>query len=627
VASAAPAPEEDYRDVDVAIVMESTYPYLKGGVSAVVHDIVTMNPDLSFGIIHITWDSKAPHEDLYGIPANVHWIKPVYISMDEHEADFRRLRPRDLRLRRSARRRLANRLYDALHALLEGDVDPLWQLYDEGMNPRTRSYPLWALLGSEEFMSATVQRLPQLGLPLTDTFWVMREFFSLACAILGVDIPRARVYHAHTTGYAALLGAAGARQNGTKFLLTEHNLYVRDTINFMLERSPALSITAQDWRDFTDVPPAQRAWMTWFIEMGRFCYPSAETITYLYPTAISEAADLGAPVEKSVVIPNGIRLPDFDAAYRQRLAVLEDVGSGRERVWKLVYIARVVLIKGLSDLIETIDILVHQRGVTNFHLDILGPTDHEPAYYQMCVDKIARLGVGDYMTFHGTVNVRDHLGDYDIVVLPSYNEGQPVVVLEAMTAGIPVAGTKVGGMAQLIDDPLTDAQGRTWGPCGLLVTPDYAIVMADMLQRLMGDPALYVSLARNARGRVENFFQLQDAMAAYNRLYRETAATDVLAPAATVDPVSEGGSSTDRRSSAVASVPAARRPTARALARARATARSAARMRARVVAEAPPSALISDPPHVIDLTEDPAIAVGLPPQTRSGSAHHEENHQ
>ena len=60
-----------YADVDVAIVMESTYPYLKGGVSAVVHDIVTHNPDLTYGIIHITWDSASPQEDLYGMPANV----------------------------------------------------------------------------------------------------------------------------------------------------------------------------------------------------------------------------------------------------------------------------------------------------------------------------------------------------------------------------------------------------------------------------------------------------------------------------------------------------------------------------------------------------------------------------
>src|SRR5918912_1429534 len=90
-------------EVDVAIVMESTYPYLKGGVSTVVHDIVTGNPDLTFGIIHITWDTASPHEDLYGMPANVRWVRPVYLSMQEHREDFRELTPKDLHLRPAAR--------------------------------------------------------------------------------------------------------------------------------------------------------------------------------------------------------------------------------------------------------------------------------------------------------------------------------------------------------------------------------------------------------------------------------------------------------------------------------------------------------------------------------------------
>ena len=44
--------------------------------------------------------------------------------------------------------------------------------------------------------------------------------------------------------------------------------------------------------------------------------------------------------------------------------------------------------------------------------------------------------------------VREFLGEFDLFVLSSYNEGQPIVVLEAMTAGIPMVGTDVGGMAQ-----------------------------------------------------------------------------------------------------------------------------------------------------------------------------------
>ncbi len=511
---------DSYPEVDVAIVAESTYPYLKGGVSAVVHDIVRGNQDLTFGIIHITWDTDSPQEDLYGVPSNVLWVYPVYLSMKDHVEDFSRLRPRDLRMRSADRRDLADRLFDALHAITQGDTAPMWRLYDEGMNPRTRTFPLWALLGTQEFMAATRDRLPHLGLSLVDTFWLLREFFSLACAVLGGSFPRARVYHAHTTGYAALLGAAAARQNDTKFLLTEHNLYVRDTVNMMLDRSMAKTLTARDWREF-DVSPTERAWMAWWIEMGCFCYPDAEEITYLYPKAITEAADLGSPVEKSVVIPNGIHIAAFDGVHQQRQAMLPAIrAADPNRVWRLVFIARVVPIKGLADFIGSVDLLV-RRGVTNFHLDVLGPTDHHPDYYMMCREKARTLGVEDYLTFRGTVNVREMLGEFDLLVLPSYNEGQPVVVLEAMTAGLPVAGTEVGGMAQLIDDPLTTPGGRTWGPCGLLVRPEYVKGMADAVQTILTDPALYETFAANARGRVENFFQLEDAMGAYNRLYKE----------------------------------------------------------------------------------------------------------
>ena len=131
----------------------------------------------------------------------------------------------------------------------------------------------------------------------------------------------------------------------------------------------------------------------------------------------------------------------------------------------------------------------------------------------------------EYLTFHGTVDVRAMLGEFDLLVLPSYNEGQPIVVLEAMTAGIPTVGTEVGGMAQLISDPLTTENGHTWQECGLLVEPSQTDEMADALQTVMQDRAMYEQFATNARGRIIDFFQLKDAMAAYNQLYRELGRT------------------------------------------------------------------------------------------------------
>ncbi|MGH3847017.1 MAG: GT4 family glycosyltransferase PelF, partial [Pseudonocardiaceae bacterium] len=417
---------------------------------------------------------------------------------------------------------LAHRLFDALESILAGDMEPAWQLYDEGMNPRTQQYPLSALLGSAEFMTALIERMPNMGLSLTDTFWLMREFFSLAHALLNQHYPKARVYHAHTTGYASLVGAAAARQNNTSFLLTEHNLYVRDTVNTLLERSMALQVTSRDWREF-EVTPTQRAWMAWWIEMGHFCYPSAAHITYLYPDALAEAAQLGAPLDDVSIVPNGMPVKNFDDVYNQRLQAIEQILTSNEtRIWRLVYIARVVPIKGLLQFIQSARILI-DRGITNWHLDVLGPTDHEPtSYYQSCKEKIDELGVGQYLTFRGTVNVRAMLGDFDLLVLPSYNEGQPIVVLEAMTAGVPTVGTSVGGMGQLVGEPLTTEAGVTWESCGVLVSPDNLIEgMADAIQTVLADLDSYERFTSNARGRVEHFFQLHDAMRQYNTLYRQ----------------------------------------------------------------------------------------------------------
>lgn len=509
-----------HEDVDVAIVMESTYPYLKGGVSAVVHDIVTHNPDLSYGIIHITWDSDSPMTDLYGMPANVRWVRTVFLSMEEHRHNFLSVSAKDLGMTAQQREELSHRLFDALYALSErGDVEDLWDLIDEGLNERTRKYPLWALLGSREFMQTLQDRMPQLNLSLANSFWTLRNFFSLAFAVLGETMPRASVYHAHTTGYASLLGAAAARDHDTSFLLTEHNLYVRDTVNTLLDRNMALSITEEDYRTF-DVTAEQRAWMAWWTEMGRFCYPSARLITYLYPSAITEAARLGSDIDKSVVVPNGMVIGEFDDKYRARQQVVERLKQdSSDHVWHLVYIARVVPIKGLLDLLSSMDIL-RDRGYRNLHLDVLGPTEHVPEYYEACLAKIDSLGLNDKVTIHGTVNVREMLDQFDLLVLPSYNEGQPIVILEAMAAGIPTVGSDVGGVAQQIADDLLTTDGRTIGPCGETVTPGDVVQMADGIQAVIGNIDAYANYAANARTRVQELFQMHEVMSSYNQIYR-----------------------------------------------------------------------------------------------------------
>ena len=509
-----------YVDVDVAIVMESTYPYLKGGVSAVVHDIITGNPDLTFGIIHITWDSHSPLKDLYGMPDNVAWVKVLYLSMEEHQEDFLRARPRDLRMNRRQRRELSRRILGALLALAQdGQTEPLWDLISEGLSA-SRRYPVWAILGTREFMEAYHDMMPDLGMSMTDIFWCLRDFFSLAYAVLAEPVPRAQVYHAHTTGYAMLLGVNAAREHGTKVLLTEHNLYVRDTVNTLLERRLDLNVRLTDYRTF-DVTGRERMWMAWWLEMGRLCYPYAYASTYLYPRAITEANELGGDSGRAIVIPNGIVTKEFDASYAARLAAIEEIKKegADKHLWKLVYIARVVPIKGLLDMIDSVRLMV-DRGL-NIHLDVCGPTEHMPSYFEQCLTRIVEQGLESVITIRGTVKVRELLPEFDLFVLPSYNEGLPVVSLETMGAGIPTVSTDVGAVRSVVEDLIVTDEGETWDPCGIIIEPGDPAVMADKVQEVISDVDLYERLSLNARGRVEAAYDLVKVNASYNKIYRQ----------------------------------------------------------------------------------------------------------
>lgn len=94
-----------------------------------------------------------------------------------------------------------------------------------------------------------------------------------------------------------------------------------------------------------------------------------------------------------------------------------------------------------------------------------------------------RLGVGEYVEFPGWIGPDDRsrlLGEADFFVLPSYEEGLPMAMLESMGSGLPVIVTPVGAIGEVIDD----------GENGLLVPPGDAPALAEALTRLAGDAEL-----------------------------------------------------------------------------------------------------------------------------------------
>jgi glycosyltransferase involved in cell wall biosynthesis len=119
-------------------------------------------------------------------------------------------------------------------------------------------------------------------------------------------------------------------------------------------------------------------------------------------------------------------------------------------------------------------------------------------------------GVAGAFTFIGyEPNVAQRLRDADIFVLPTKNEAFPNAVLEAMSAGLPVVASGVGGILELVDD------GRT----GLLVTPGDPHALAHSVCRLMADSALGARLGKAACQEVQGRYSFERMTSAFETLY------------------------------------------------------------------------------------------------------------
>lgn len=119
----------------------------------------------------------------------------------------------------------------------------------------------------------------------------------------------------------------------------------------------------------------------------------------------------------------------------------------------------------------------------------------------------AELGIHDRVEFAGYVsNVEDYLVRADVFLLSSHYEAQPLSVLEAMAAGLPVISTDVGGVGDIVTDN------------GILIPADDAGAMAQAMEKLYTQSALRKKMAACAVEQVQRF-DLSNTVAGYERLY------------------------------------------------------------------------------------------------------------
>ncbi len=156
--------------------------------------------------------------------------------------------------------------------------------------------------------------------------------------------------------------------------------------------------------------------------------------------------------------------------------------------------ARLSPMKGIEYLLDALGILNH-HGI-KFKLKVAGEGNYRTVLEQRARD----AGITQQICFLGYVeNMPAFYQSIDLFVLPSFTEGFPLSVLEAMATGIPVVASAVGGIPEILRDEID----------GFLFPSGDTVALSVAIQRMIGDKDLRQRMAQNARQRIENEFPLE----------------------------------------------------------------------------------------------------------------------
>jgi glycosyltransferase involved in cell wall biosynthesis len=158
-----------------------------------------------------------------------------------------------------------------------------------------------------------------------------------------------------------------------------------------------------------------------------------------------------------------------------------------------VCVASIGLIKNQNQLLQALDPIGEQgRFVLAFH-GILPPDAYGAEFSRL----LQARPWAEYRGFASRAELRQVLARAALLILPSIEENCPMVVLEAMAAGVPVAASNVGGVPDLIEDGVT----------GMLFNPADRPSICSVVEKLLQDSALRAALAERAKARALATFE------------------------------------------------------------------------------------------------------------------------
>lgn len=278
--------------------------------------------------------------------------------------------------------------------------------------------------------------------------------------------------HAHTPR-TALVGRLAAKRAGVPFLYHVHSPAGRDSTRRLLNRINAI-VERSAVRDADRLIAVSQSLRQYMIAAG------------IMPHRIA-------------CVPNGV--PALGNAHDR---------SPPSGPWMLGAVALFRPRKGVEVLLESLAV-IRSRGI-DARLRAVG--GFESPDYEWAIHALAeKLGIEDAIDWIGfTRGVNRELAKIDVFVLPSlFGEGLPMVVLEAMTAGVPVVASRVEGVPDAVVHRAT----------GLLVEPGSVSQLSRALEDIVAGNVDYAALSRNARQRHAELFSDATMAAGVSAVYRD----------------------------------------------------------------------------------------------------------
>ena len=212
---------------------------------------------------------------------------------------------------------------------------------------------------------------------------------------------------------------------------------------------------------------------------------------------------------KVVQIYNALRL-NAAGPSQETVRSVREFFNIKERFW-IGTASRLVEPKNHELLIEA------GKRLRDKNIDFVISIFGEGPLYNFLKNKIWQHNLQSYVLLHGfNSDMQSIMGMFDVFVLSSRHEGLPMALLEAMSLGLPVVCTNVGGMREIVKN----------GFNGLLVSPRDPSAMAEALIRIKNDPELAWSLAGNAKETVTKEFSIMRNTEKLLRVYDQLSKGD-----------------------------------------------------------------------------------------------------